>query len=71
MNKVIVLHDRYSNEPIVIRISAIQAVRKELNGTEDMAEEHSDVMIGAIVIDVKETIGEVIKKIEKAEGEET
>jgi hypothetical protein len=26
--KIIVLHDRYSNEPVVIRVDAITAVKK-------------------------------------------
>lgn len=69
MNKAIVLHDRYDNEPIVIRPSAILAVRKEFDKTE-MVEEYSEVMIGPMFISVKETIGEVMKKIKKAEGEE-
>lgn len=69
MNKAIVLHDRYSDTPIVIRTSAILAVRKESDKTE-IAEEYSEVMIGPMFISVKETIGEVIKKIKKAEGEE-
>ena len=68
MNKAIVLHDRFSNEPIVIRTSAIKAVRKAFDLTED--NEYSEVMIEALFISVKETIGEVIKKIKKAEGEE-
>ena len=68
MNKAIVLHDRFSNEPMVIRTSAIKAVRKAFDLTEDI--EYSEVMIEALFISVKETIGEVMKKIKKAEGEE-
>lgn len=68
MNKAIVLHDRYNNEPMVVRTSAIKAVRKVFDLTED--KECSEVMIEALFISVTETIGEVMKKIKKAEGEE-
>ena len=68
MNKAIVLHDRYNNEPIIIRTNAIKAVRKAFELTENI--EYSEVMIEALFISVTETIGEVIKKIKKAESEE-
>lgn len=68
MNKTIVLHDRFSDKPIVIRTSAIKAVRKAFDLTEDI--EYSEVIIESLFISVKETIGEVMKKIKKAEGEE-
>lgn len=71
MDKTIVLHDRYGNEPMVIRTSAILAVQKRFDRTEDMAKEYTDVFIRTTVFNVSETIGEVIKKIKKAEGEET
>lgn len=45
MSKAIVLHDRFSNEPVVIRISAINAVRKVFDRTEDIAEEYSEIII--------------------------
>lgn len=69
MNKVIVLHDRYSNEPIVIRTSVINAVRKAFDRTRDVEEEYSEIMIDTFFLDVKETIGTVITKIKKAESE--
>lgn len=69
MRKSIVLHDRFSNEPIVIRASAIDAVRKTFDKTGIIAEEYSGILIGVGFIDVKETIGTVITKIKKAEGE--
>lgn len=69
MNKAIVLHDRYANEPIVIRTSAILAVQKRFD--KDMPVEYTDVFTRTTVFNVSETIGEVIKKIKKAEGEET
>ena len=69
MSKAIVLHDRFSNEPIVIRTSAIKAVRKVFDRTCDMAEEYSEIMIESCFIAVKETIGTVLTKIKKAESE--
>lgn len=68
MSKAIVLHDRFSNEPIVIRASAIKAVRKDFDRTGDIAEEYSEIMIEACFISVKETIGTVLTKIKKAES---
>lgn len=68
MNKEIVLHDKLSNEPIVIRTSAIKAVRKAFDLAEDI--EYSEVMIDAFFISVKETIGTVMMKIKKTEGED-
>lgn len=69
MRKSIVLHDRFSNEPIVIRASAIDAVRKAFDKTENIKEEYSEILIGVSFIGVTETIGTVITKIKKAEGE--
>lgn len=69
MRKSIVLHDRFSNEPIVIRTSEINAVRKAFDKTGITAEEYSEILIRVGFIDVKETIGTVITKIKKAEGE--
>lgn len=69
MRKTIVLHDRYSNEPIVIRASAINAVRKAFYETENIKEEYSEILISVGFIGVTETIGTVITKIKKAEGE--
>lgn len=68
MRKTIVLHDRFSNEPIVIRASAINAVRKAFDRTENIAEEYSEILISVGFIGVAETIGTVITKIKKAEG---
>lgn len=72
MNKAIVLHDKYSNEPIVIRICAILAVRKEIDRTGDVEEEYTDIFIGSgsFLVGVKEPIGTVLMKIKKAESEE-
>lgn len=70
MSKSIVLHDRFSNEPVVIRTSAISAVRKAFDGIEDGKEEYSEVLLGSIFLSVKETIGAVMTKIKQAEGED-
>lgn len=69
MSKAVVLHDRFSNEPIVIRASAIKAVRKVFDRTEDIAEEYSEILIETFFLDVKETIGTVITKIKNVESE--
>ena len=68
MNKAIVLHDRYSNDPVVIRISAINAVRKVFDRTGDIAEEYSEIIMDSVFLSVKETIGTVMMKIKKAEA---
>lgn len=69
MNKIIVLHDKFSNEPIVIRTNAIKAVRKVFD--EDIAEEWSEILIEScfLTLCVKETIGTVITRIDNAESE--
>lgn len=69
MNEAIVLHDSITNEPIVIRASAIKAVRKAFDRAENIAKEYSEIMIDSYFIGVKETIGTVITKINKAESE--
>jgi len=38
--KIIVLHDRYSNEPIIIRVDAITAIRKVIDRVENSKEEY-------------------------------
>jgi hypothetical protein len=63
--KTVVLHDRYSNEPMVIRPEAIVAIRKVKNEKE----EYSNIIVDTVMIDVKESIGTVITKIKKAEDE--
>ncbi len=71
MNKMIVLHDKYDNNPIVIRTSSIDAIRKIVDQIPDITdkctEEYSMIMIGDGSIAVKETIGIVISKINKVE----
>lgn len=75
--RIVVLHDRYSNEPIVVRPEAITAIRKttsiieknEINGNIRDEEECSSIFMYNIELDVKESIGTVITKIKKAERE--
>ena len=64
--KTVVLHDRYNNEPMVIRPEAIVAIRKVKKIEE---EEYSNIIVDTVMIDVKESIGTVITKIKKAERE--
>ena len=65
--KIIVLHDRYSNEPVVIRVDAIIAVRKVIDRVENNKEEYSSVNVSQIFFDVKERIDVVMTKIKNAE----
>lgn len=67
MTKIIVLHDKYNNQPIVIRLSAIKAVQKAFDGAQDM---YSEVMIESLFISVKEPLAEVMRKITEAESED-
>ena len=64
--KIIELHDRYSNEPVVIRVDAINAIKK----CKDGQEEYSELLIDNMCEAVKETIEIVINKIQKTESEE-
>jgi hypothetical protein len=76
--KTVVLHDRYSNEPMAVRPEAITAIRKvkkiieknEINGNiRDEEEEFSIIIVYDVMLEVKESIGTVITKIKKAEDE--
>lgn len=64
--KIIVLHDRYSNKPVVIRVDAINAIKK----CKDGQEEYSELLIGNMWEAVEETIGIVMNKIQKTESED-
>ena len=68
--KIIVLHDKYTDEPVIIKVDTISAVRKLRDMSTDPPEEYASVMVDHFEMITKETIGEVIKKIKKAEGEE-
>ena len=65
--KIIVLHDRYSNEPIIIRVDAIIAIKKVIDRAENSKDEYSNVCVSQVFFDVKEHIGVVMAKIKNAE----
>ena len=65
--KIIVLHDRYNNEPIIIRVDAINSIQKIIDRVENSKEEYSAVNVSHIVFDVKEHIDVVMLKIKNAE----
>lgn len=65
--KIIVLHDRYSNEPIIIRVDVITAVKKIIDRVGDSKDEYSAVFAAQTFYDVKEHIDVVMTKIKNAE----
>lgn len=65
--KIIVLHDRYSNEPIIIRVDAINAIKKVIDRVENSKDEFSNVCVPQVSFDVKEHIDVVMTKIKNAE----
>lgn len=65
--KKIVLHDRYSNELIVIRVDAITVIKKVIDRVENSEEEYSSIFISQFSFDVKEHIDIVLLKIKNAE----
>lgn len=69
--KIIVLHDRYNNEPIIVRTSAINVIKKCLVIDDDKKEEYTGVLVGCVDYDVKEHIGDVMRKINAVENEHT
>lgn len=68
--KIIVVHDYYTGEPAIIKADAISAVRKLRDMSTDPPEEYTSVIADHFEMIAKETIGEVMNKIKKAEGEE-
>lgn len=64
---IIVLHDNYSKEPIVVKPNAISVIQKI---KPDEADEFSRIYAAGVMMEVKETIGTVIAKIKEAENEE-
>lgn len=68
--KIIVLHDYFTGEPIIIKVDAVSAVRKIREMSADPPTEYTTVIADHFEMITKETIGEVMKKIKKAEGEE-
>lgn len=65
--KIIVLHDRYTNEPVIMRIDAILSLKKEVNKAEHSEEEYSTINVLGTFYDVKEHIDDVMLKIKNAE----
>lgn len=65
--KIIVLHDRYSNEPIIIRVDAIIAIKKVIDRVENSKDEYSNVCASQVFFDVKEHIDVVMTKIKNVE----
>lgn len=68
--KIIVLHDYFTGEPIIIKVDAVSAVRKIRDMSTDPPTEYTTVMADHLEMITKEIIGDVMKKIKKAEGEE-
>ena len=64
--KIIVVHDRYSNEPVIVRPDAISMIRKG----EEEGKEYSTILVEGFLLDIEETIGTVMTKIKKAESED-
>ena len=62
--KTIVLHDRYSNEPIILRIAAINSLMRKKDS--EVNEEYSEVLVGSIFFAVKDPIDVIMKKIKTA-----
>lgn len=60
--KIIVLHDKYTNDPMVVQPNEIKIIRKV---KEDNIE-FSEIFVGQFSFNVKETIGIVMNKIKKA-----
>jgi hypothetical protein len=66
--KIIVLHDKYSNEPVIINVDAITAVQKWVDRVDDSTDEYSCVHTSSFTFNVKETIDVVMTKINNVES---
>lgn len=64
--KIIVLHDRFSNQPIIVRPDAISMIRKFKDG----GEVYSNIVVEGFGLDIKEDIEDVMVKIKKTESED-
>lgn len=70
--KIIVLHNKYNNGPIVIRVNAINAIQKCIDILdENNREEYTEVLVGNMNYDVKEHIDVVMRRINAVENEHT
>ena len=65
--KIIVLHSKYDNEPIIIRVDAINSIKKCFDVIEDSREEYTSIQVGNSFYDVKEHIDVVMTRINNAE----
>ena len=65
--KIIVLHDRFDNEPIIIRVDAINSIKKCHDVIEGSRDEYTSVQSGNFLFDVKEHIDVVMTRINNAE----
>jgi hypothetical protein len=63
--RIIVLHDIFSNEPIVVKTSAINAVQK----IDDGEKEWSGIFVGNFTFDVAESFDTIMQKIREVESE--
>lgn len=68
--KIVVLHDKYSNEPIIVKVDAITMIRKIADITdENSIDEYANVFVNDYGFNVKENIATVMTKIKRAESE--
>ena len=65
--KIIVLHERFSNEPVIIRVDAINVIFKRIDRVENSNEEYSELLVGNSLIHVKEHIEIIMGKIKTME----
>lgn len=67
--EIVVLHDRYNNEPIIIRVNAINVIKKEIDTLdENNREEYTEIVVGNIGYAIKEDIGIVMTRIKAIEN---
>lgn len=67
--KIIVLHNRFNNDPIIVRVYAINSLQKRIDIDDDgNKEEYTGVLVGCVDYDVKEHIGDVMRKINAVEN---
>jgi hypothetical protein len=59
MKKMIIVHDKYTNEPIMVQIDMISMIRT----LKDERETYSSISVYGITIDIKESIDEVMNRI--------
>ena len=62
--KIVVLHDKYNNNPIIIKVDAITAIMKAKAPDND---EFTKVFLTQTIFDVQERIDIVMSRIETSE----